>query len=138
MPTNPKKLLLAAIRNGNYAHPGEEAAIEMAMQLIPKQTSQTLLDVGCGLGGTANYIQDQGWGNVTAIDIAPDMIEYVQKTYPHLRSFCSDVENLDTKISGQFDIIYMFNAFFCFPNQGNALDVLSRFAHNDTKLLIFD
>ena len=79
---NKRKLLLSAVRKGAYAHAGEEEAIEIAFSLIPKDPNRTLLDVGCGLGGTAAYLQNNGWGQVSGIDKDPQMIEHVQRHYP--------------------------------------------------------
>ena len=63
------KQMLAMMRKGDYAHAGEEEAIDLVMNKIPKDNTRLILDVGCGLGGTAKYIQDHGWGKVTGIDI---------------------------------------------------------------------
>jgi hypothetical protein len=53
--------LLALIRERDYAHAGEEEAIEITLRNHPKRADRLLLDVGCGLGGTANYVQNHGW-----------------------------------------------------------------------------
>jgi SAM-dependent methyltransferase len=68
------KHLLALIRGSDYAHAGEEEAIELALRPVPRRASQLLLDVGCGLGGTAKYVQDHGWGTVVGLDVEPDSI----------------------------------------------------------------
>ncbi|MCP4315878.1 MAG: class I SAM-dependent methyltransferase [Hyphomicrobiales bacterium] len=60
------KQLLALVRQGNYAHAGEEEAIELAMADLPKDAGQELLDAGCGRGGTAAYLQAHGWGGSQA------------------------------------------------------------------------
>ena len=45
------KRILALIRDGDYAHAGEEEAIECALGSIPKDSRDWMLDVGCGRGG---------------------------------------------------------------------------------------
>ena len=39
------------------------------------QNGHRILDVGCGIGGTAHYVVGQGWGEVTGIDLDPANIE---------------------------------------------------------------
>ena len=56
------KRILALIRDGDYAHAGEEEAIERAFRSIPKDPRQWLLDVGCGRGGSGDYLLRNGWG----------------------------------------------------------------------------
>ena len=57
------KQILALARGGDYAHPGEEEAIELVMAPVAKRPDQVVLDVGCGCGGTAHYLADHGWGS---------------------------------------------------------------------------
>jgi hypothetical protein len=58
------KRILALIREGDYAHAGEEEAIERVFRAVPKQAGSWLLDVGCGRGGSAEYLRRRGWGRV--------------------------------------------------------------------------
>ena len=75
-------MILSVVRNGDYAHPGEEDSIRLAMEDFPLDRRRKILDVGCGRGGTAYYIQSQGWGRVTCFDIDEVSIEYANLTYP--------------------------------------------------------
>jgi len=68
-------------RKTDYAHAGEEEAIDLAFKDIPKEPKGLLLDMGCGRGGTAHYVQGRCWGNVTGADIDADSIEYAVKKY---------------------------------------------------------
>ncbi len=75
------KQLLASVRQGDYAHPGEEAAINLVLKYMMKSPDQLLLDVGCGLGGTARYIKDYGYGIPFGIDIDKTAITYAKQKY---------------------------------------------------------
>ena len=132
------KSILSLIRNGNYAHAGEEEAIIRVFKNIGKDASKNILDVGCGKGGTAKFVHDHGWGKVTGIDIEQASIEYSQKKYPEIDFYCTDVINADKIVTEKFDLIYLFNSFYEFPDQEEALKSLRKLAHNDTTLIIFD
>jgi ubiquinone/menaquinone biosynthesis C-methylase UbiE len=134
-----RKQLLAAVRQGDYAHAGEEEAIEIAMGLIPKRSEQLLLDVGCGLGGTAHYLEQQGWGRATGVDIDPDMVNYAKSHYSHIKFFEAAAKALSTLfLEPKFDVVYSFNAFFCFPEQGLCLNEMAKVAKHHADLIIFD
>ncbi len=59
------KKILSIIRDGVYAHPGGRQAVDMAFEGILPDNNRRILDVGCGLGGTSNYVQSEGYGKVT-------------------------------------------------------------------------
>src|SRR3990167_7710451 len=76
------KNYMSYIRGGDYTHPGEEQAILETLSPFPKDKNRLILDVACGLGGTANFIQKNGWGKVVGFDIEPASIEYAKQNYP--------------------------------------------------------
>ena len=78
------KRLLAAVRDGDFAHAGEEAAVRMAWKRLPKRPDQSCLDAGCGRGGTAALVQSQGWGQVVGLDIDAETISFVAERLPGL------------------------------------------------------
>src|ERR1700679_1547306 len=63
------KAFLATVRGEDFAHAGEEEAIDLAFAGIGAQPDWQVLDAGCGRGGTADYVNRHGWGNVVGIDI---------------------------------------------------------------------
>lgn len=137
------KAILSYIRNGRYQHPGEEEAIDLIFKGIKKDSRQRLLDIGCGLGGTAHYLNEHGWGAVTGIDINHEVLANAKEHYSQQRElhfYEGDVLALDAVLAGQsqFDVIYCLNSFFLFPDQITALEQIKRFAHNETRLIIFD
>lgn len=130
------KQLLAYARHGDFAHPGEVEAIQLAMAPIPKNQSQRLLDVGCGLGGTAHYLQQRNWGEITGIDLDNELIQYAKKHYPEVSFVQGDI--LQLEIPQTFNVIYCFNSFFSFSSQQNALHQFAGLAEEGCNLMIFD
>lgn len=134
-----RKLLLSYLRDGDYAHIGDEEAIELTMYPISKNIRQNLLDIGCGLGGTAKYIENNGWGKVTGIDIDNEVIHFALEQYPGIMFYQCDVENVNKLFQNmKFDILYAFNAFFCFTSQEKCLKILASVANEDATLVLFD
>jgi len=130
--------ILSLVRDGDYAHAGEEEAIELAMAPLEKRADQVIIDAGCGRGGTAQYLQTMGWGKVIGFDIEPASIAAARKNYPGVEFFVSDVQDADRIIEAKADIICMFNAYYCFPDQAQALRVLRNFSTSHTQMVIFD
>lgn len=132
------KHLLAYVREINYAHPGEEEAILNVMNNFAKYKQQKIIDVGCGLGGTANFIQKKGWGKVSGFDIESASIEYAKKTYSNIDFYTSDVESIGAMFQSEFDIVCLFTSFYAFHNQESSLLSLNKIAKNSACLAIFD
>lgn len=134
-----RKRCLAKARGGDYVHPGEEEAIDIVLKKFKKDSSRLMLDVGCGLGGTAQYIKDQGYGTPICIDKEDDCIEYVNLSYPELETHVSDVIDLKKLFKPeQFDLAYLFNSFYAFPDQENSLKVIAELVKSKGDLVIFD
>ena len=143
------KRILALIREGDYAHAGEEEAIERSFRTVPKNSGQWVLDVGCGRGGSAEYIRRNGWGHVEGIDRDSESVEYARATYPEIVSEAGtaarptgfhvcDVLDVPRTVTRTFDVIYMLNAFYAFVDQRDALAKLRKVAKPAAQLVIFD
>lgn len=132
------KRILALIRDGDYAHAGEEEAIERALRSIPKSPRNWIFDVGCGRGGSAEYLRRHGWGNLVGIDRDNESIEYAKATYPEIEFHTCDVLEVPATVTREFDGIYMLNAFFAFADQRAALAALRKVAKPGARLVIFD
>jgi ubiquinone/menaquinone biosynthesis C-methylase UbiE len=135
---NQSKQLLAFLRHGDFAHPGEVEAIKLAMNPIAKQPMQHILDVGCGLGGTAHYLQQAEFGKVVGLDIDNDLITYAKKRYVDLSFIHGDVLQVKSLVNQFFQVIYCFSSFFSFPSQQDALRALASVADTHAELVIFD
>lgn len=132
------KRLLAAVRNGDFAHAGEEAAVRMAWERLPKREDQSCLDAGCGRGGTAALVQSERWGQATGLDIDAETISFAKAAYPAVKFVAADVTCAGELFPARFDVIYAFNAFYAFPDQHAALSALRRAAKPDAILCLFD
>lgn len=132
------KRILATLREGDYAHPGEEEAIVKTLQPFSGKPRQHWLDAGCGRGGTADYVSRNRWAHVTAFDIDRVSIREARQKFPDVRFFETGVENAPDAILRTFDLIYAFNAFYAFPNQPAALRALRSLAKESTPLVLFD
>jgi SAM-dependent methyltransferase len=132
------KAILALVRKGDYAHAGEEEAIDIVFKNIAKDSQRLLLDVGCGRGGTAQYLQTKGWGKVLGVDIDAESINYAQKAYPAVEFKVADALNLAQDLSQQFDAIYFFNSFYAFSDHLRVLKEARALSRKPGQLIIFD
>ncbi|HEU5281413.1 MAG TPA: class I SAM-dependent methyltransferase [Gammaproteobacteria bacterium] len=141
---NTPRRLLSAIRNGDYAHPGEEEAIELilkeldALITLPPENIN-VLDAGCGLGGTANYIQLKKHYHVSGIDLDATSIEHASKHYPNVSFTHDNILNILNHYSPQqFNITYLFNVLYAFSNKTEVLHLLASIAKPGGLLIISD
>lgn len=132
------KRLLATVRGGDFAHAGEEEAIQLAWEKLPKNPDQLCLDAGCGRGGTAAFVQSAGWGRVTGVDIDAESIGEAQWSFPEGNFHAADISTVGTLFPARFALIYAFNAFYAFPDQTAALQSLAAAAGPGSRLCIFD
>jgi trans-aconitate methyltransferase len=115
------KAVLARVRGGDYAHPGEEESIRLVWDHLPKDLSQQAVDAGCGRGGTAAFVQREGWSRVSGFDIEGGSIEEARRNYPGIRFEACDVAKAPSVLGAGFDGIYAMTAFYAFPDQEAAL-----------------
>lgn len=132
------KRILSLIRNGNYAHAGEEEAIHRALDHIPKDTNRLILDIGCGIGGTAAFVQEHGWGKVVGIDVDEETLKHAKELYPNVTFHNCDILDVNQTITCKANLIYLFNAFYAFEHQDKALMAMRKAAKDDAELIIFD
>ena len=135
---NETKRILSFLRDGDFAHPGEIEAIDLITGSIPKNIHQNILDIGCGLGGTANYLYQNGFGNVIGIDIDTDLINYALKKYTDISFVNCDVMESPKFLKQSFQLMICMNAFFCFKDQKESLKQLLKLADQNCELIIFD
>jgi SAM-dependent methyltransferase len=132
------KELLSLVRRGDYAHAGEEEAIELALRTYARRPGRLVLDAGCGRGGTAWYVQDRGWGTVVGIDREPGSVARARRVYPGVEFHACDVLDVPAVVGRKFDLIYLFNSFYAFADQPGALAALAEVSRESGRLVLFD
>ncbi len=136
------KAILAAIRGGDYAHPGEEECIERLWSGLPRLPAQAVLDAGCGRAGTAVYAQQHGWGRVTGFDLDAESVAAAQAAHPELQLRGCDVLAAPAVLGPLqpegFDVIFMLSSYYAFPDQPAALRALRSLARDGARLAILD
>jgi SAM-dependent methyltransferase len=132
------KAILALARGGDFAHPGEEVAVEQVAALLPDAAERRILDVGCGRGGTANWFYSRGWGKLVGVDIDGESIQYAQRQYPEIEFFQRDVALLGDLSDEPFDVAYLFNSYYAFPDQPASLRSIRSACRSGAVLLLYD
>ncbi len=132
------KRILALVREGDYAHAGEEEAIELVFSDLDKDPDREILDLGCGRGGTADYVQRHGWGRVTGVDSDAETLASAGNAYPWISFVVADAATVGQLWQSRFDLICLFNSFYAFPDQREALLSMRRAARPHAALVIFD
>lgn len=140
---NTARLLLANLRGGDYAHAGDREAIdivlEKALALSPKIQKGPCLDVGSGLGGTANYIYNLGFHSIYGIDLDQTAIEYAKQCYPQIPCLAANANDVAKLFNKEFfSFIYMFNVLYAIEDKSSLLKNLYAVAKPGAILALFD
>lgn len=88
-------------------HTAGRATTLMALKLMSLSPNQHVLDIGCGIGGTARCIAAEFGGRVTGIDLTPDFIDVA--TSLTVRSGLSD--KCDFEVASALDLPFDAAAF---------------------------
>lgn len=98
-----------------------------------------ILDMGCGLGTTTDYITNMGH-NCIGIDYDSDSIEYCKKTYPKRNFQIANVEQLPFE-DGYFDTVILRDALHHFYGEANFDKVkneILRVSKEGARIIFFD
>lgn len=140
---NTTRQILTQLREGDYLHAGEEEAIDMVLDKVLSIDSniktKATLDVGSGLGGTADYLYKQGFESIQGIDIDPAAITYTKEKYPHISFTEGNALELDKVYpSKSFALMYMFNVIYAIHDKATLLKKLSALSDPKGILVLFD
>lgn len=126
---------LAAARQSEMAHPGEEKNIEILLDFFPDDKNANILDYGCGLGGTIDFLKrDKFFENIWGFDIDEATINFAKVKYG--THFSADISEL--KKYAPFDLVYSLNVFYLIQDKNVALQNLDEFTDKESKILISD
>lgn len=100
-----------------FQHPGGELVIDLTLAPYKQNKTRKILDLGCGSGGTADYIQNKGWGVVTGIDLNHDHVKWAQDDYPDMNFYQGDVLQVTDMLKDQFDMVSMFHLLCVVPDR---------------------
>jgi SAM-dependent methyltransferase len=116
---------------------GEAEFIEMAVELYKTSEGVNLLDVACGTGGHAHYLQKSF--NVLGLDINPEMLEIARKKLPKMEFVQGDMKKMD--LEPEFDIIICLFSAINYHKTLDELEETLKLFYNHLKhggVLIFD
>lgn len=145
MKLNPleKKLVQHPLRFWLQNH--VEAPLLLSMMPKPIPYLQHALEIGCGFGNGIHLIRKHfGAGQVTAIDLDPDMVHAAQQ---HWRDSSLRTEQLAFTVAdatalpfadGQFDIVFNFAVFHHIPNWQAAIAEVARVLKPDGFFVVED
>ena len=131
------KRLLSMVRSGDFAHPGEQEAIDLILSSKDLRDSY-VLDAGCGRGGTADHLKRAGSSHVVGVDLDTESIEYASSTYRNVVFYSSNLLELDRRLLNKFNNIFMFNVLYSINDKLLALSNLSLYGTTGASLCIFD
>jgi len=131
-----KKHLLAEIRQGDFTHPKDKDAIVFSMSKIDFSLKKNVLDVGSGLGGTVDMLNNRV--RATGLDKDRQAIQYAKNKYKHCQFMHGDVLEINQLTQETYDLITVFSAFYAFQNQSKACVELANRARKNADFLVFD
>ena len=121
----------------------EEAQEQLIRELVSRakiENGARILDVGCGLGGTAIYLNKVLRADVLGLTISPAQIEIgndlVKESGADVRLVLMDAENL--KIDGRFDIVWSVEAISHLNKRADFFRAAARLLNPGGKLVIAD
>ena len=91
--------------NSNYIRIRAEWALS-EMDSLGKPETASVLDLGSWTGAMPNFYYNNGYRNITCVEICKDACGMANKLYPHLKYLCDSVEDYDE--GKRFDVITGF------------------------------
>ncbi|MCC0057656.1 MAG: methyltransferase domain-containing protein [Hyphomicrobiaceae bacterium] len=132
------KEYLARIRGGDFAHPGEEEAIDLVLSYLRPRSGETVLDAGCGRGATADAIRKKTSADVIGVDLDAQSIGYAKATYPGTRFEAADITMLGEMALPKIGAIYAFNSLYACADLDGCFSAFRRISNAGARAGVFD
>lgn len=133
------KHVLAWLRQGDYSHPGGAELVDHIWSHLPKDPEQKVLDGGCGLGGTANRIMANNWGNPLGVDIDHNVLSHARTQYPHIPFYEIDLAKIGQHFNhNHFDMVCLLSVMYAIVDKHAILKSLATVMNDQGYLIILD
>jgi len=115
-----------------------ENQLSYLVETLKSQNPQTVLDLGCGLGGITAYLAEQTGCSFTGLDFAEDAIGSAATKYktPGLKYICQDFNQIELPASS-FDAIIAVDTLYFANNLEDMINKLKRLLKPHGKLYLF-
>lgn len=100
-----------------------DSVIDAILEGADIRAGMSVLDVACGTGVLFEDYLRRGVTDLTAIDIAPEMVRIAREKFPQVTVLCADVERYPFR--RKFQRIVVYNAFPHFPQPEALIRTLS-------------
>ncbi|TAK81873.1 MAG: class I SAM-dependent methyltransferase [Aquabacterium sp.] len=140
---NTSRLLLSKLREGDYAHAGDEEAIDIVLRdvfaFVPSLKEEAVLDVGSGFGGTASYLTRMGFTNVQGFDLDEAAVDYAKEKYRHITFKVADALKINQSYAPQsFSFLSLLNVIYAIQDKECLLKNLATLSKPGGILALFD
>lgn len=137
------KQIISKLKVGGFSHIGGVKALSIIMAEIdeaaPNMRSENALEIGCGFGGSANFIQNSGYSNIWAIDKKSDAIDYAMAKYPDIKFKAADILDITDEFSEEFfSLAYIINTASGISDQNNLWQEVKSICKEGAILAIMD
>jgi SAM-dependent methyltransferase len=141
-----RRELLYEVRGGDYAHAGDAKAIDLVWHEVPLLPAKgTILDIGCGTGGTLQYIEshyNKGARGLVGVDIDYSALDIARDRYRSCATFMEmDVSNLGRDFPAAdhpLSLTLSFNSFYAFDDHPHVLADLFKLTLPGGYIAVFD
>lgn len=139
------KQLMSEIKGQDFSHIGGVSAINTLTASIydngcsEEARSDNALEVGCGFGGTANFMHSSGYDSLWALDIKEDAIKSAKAKYPAINFINTDATQIaDEFESDFFSLVFMINTAYAIQDQNALWQNVKRVSKKGATLAVLD